>query len=147
MKPRELYERKPESVSNDLKILKGCYYDHIFELNLEDGLIEQIDNNEKIQIKYYKYHSFDSRRIWSLASVWFDGSPVMIIQNAGREGDDHHAKFVTDEIKYIEMLQYINELLPKHTYNVKDFYGEDQDIPNLTNFYGNELDGYFEYHW
>ncbi len=140
MTPAELYLRTPEEESKDLSILKGYRYDHLPETG-EPGC--SFEGNERVTIKYYKLFNFDGRRFWCLASVWFDDLPFMIIQNAGREGDDWHQRFVTNHQLYAQAIMYLRSFV---TIIAEGFpiTPLDQDIPELTSFYGNSLDGYFE---
>lgn len=149
MKPQELYDRKPEDVHNDINILFGCYYNHVPEILDFYGYInhEEIEN-PRIEIRIIKEFWFDSRRFWRLATVWFDNKPVMVIRNAGREGDDHASRFVTDIILYREMVAYIQTIIPiSFTEKIEDEVTPDTDIIELETFYGNTLDGYFERHY
>lgn len=147
MKPQDLYQRIPESSDHNLFHLKGFYYNHLPEIQFDfpwvDG--QQADPGKRVAIHYYKNFCFDGRRVWILASVFFDGEPVMITQNAGREGDDHAARFVTDKDRYRQMIIYLNTLNPMISEEEnKDFVEINQDIVGLDEFYGNKLDGYFE---
>jgi len=139
MTPNQLYQRAPVKTDHYIKQLKGTYYDHIPEIN---GDLPFIDMARKIEVRYYKDFTFDVRRYWLLASIWFEGKPVMIIQNAGREGDDHAASFITDMEQYQAMIGHL-ATLQKHD-DIKDRTTDpDTDVPNLTSFYDNELEGYF----
>lgn len=157
MKPTELYQREPEKVIKPFDVARdhfdygdyfiGCYYNHLPELTFDRYEACHVDASDKVEIKVYKDFRFDSRRFWRLCSVWFDGEPVMIIQNAGREGDDHARRIITDRHRYMQMVDHINSLV-----RIKVFYDElnrdiiepDSDVPDLIKFYGNTLDGYFE---
>lgn len=155
MTPATLYERKPESMDHAVGILNGFYYNHVPEL-AGDTLPDE-DPNKRVQIRYYQNFNFDGRRFWRLASVWYatkdskdsndcDWKPFMIIQNAGREGDDHHKRFVTDAALYEEAARYLKTIvLFRECSDLdKDVVDPLVDVPKLTEFYGNELDGYFE---
>lgn len=145
MKPKELYARAPESVDHGLGILHGFYYNHVPEL--EHDILPAEDPHQRVAVRYYKNFNFDHRRFWALAAVCFDGLPFMIIQNAGREGDDHAERFVTDEGTYWAAMRYLKTiaLVPEHHVDrAKDVVDPDVDIKGLTDFYGNSLDGYFE---
>src|SRR6185369_14813929 len=96
MKPSDLYARDAEDTWKDLSVLMGCYYKHLPELEQVWDRLD-LEKNEKVQIKVYRY-------------VDYDGRPVMIIRNAGREGDDHHSRFITDGGRYFEMLKYLSTL-------------------------------------
>lgn len=146
MKPEELYKRIPERIDNDVSQLHGCYYNHIPEID-ELNCGEYFNNkNTRVAIHYYKDHCFDGRRVWILAAIKFDDVFVMITQNAGREGDDSSARFITNKPKYDEMINYLKTLLllPKEDVSSDVVYEEDSDISSLTTFYGNTLDGDFE---
>ena len=127
MKPQELYDRKPESVSNDFNYLFGFYYNFIPEIQDYYGYInpEEIDN-PRIEVKIIKYFDFDGRRFWQLATVWFA------------------SRFVTDEEGYKEMVKYVKTLLPVEVNEVEDLVDPNEDIKDLETFYDNSLDGHFE---
>lgn len=141
MKPADLYKRTPEKTGHEIGILKGCYYDHVPEIPFE---LPFEDKTKKVKILYYKDFDFDGRRFWRLAGVYFDDRPVMIIQNAGREGDDHRKRFITDQTAYLDMLRHIMTLGEPSKHEVPDIVDPETDIAGLDDFYGNRLDGYFE---
>jgi len=143
--PNELYAMTPESTNNGVHILQGYSYDHVPELGENvNGQLYHIET-DRIEIRFLKDWSLDGRRIWRLATVWFDNKPVMIIQNAGREGDDHAARFVTDANGLKEMCVHVKELFAQNApEELIETVNPDGDIDGLTEFYGNRLDGYFE---
>ena len=153
MTPEELYGMTPELVDHDLDILKwdGSHHNHVPELQFEEKL-PFTDPNKRISIKYYKKFQFDQRRYWALASVWFkhswlEDSPFMIIQNAGREGDDHSERFITHMGIYELAIAYLRSICTiSFDESTKRIVSALDDIPNLTKFYGDELGGYFERH-
>lgn len=142
MTPNQFYQRTPTKTDHDLTVLKGFDFDHVPEIKSE---LPFTDPNQKVEIRYLKDFNFDSRRFWRLASVWFSGKPVMIIQNAGREGDDYSASFITDGWQYRVMIGYL-ATLQKHDKIEDRAIDPDIDVPNLTSFYGYELEGYFSPH-
>jgi hypothetical protein len=145
MKPQELYDREPEKVDGDFNYLFGHYYNFMPEITDFYGWVdyEKIEN-PRIEIKILKDFDFDGRRFWKLATVWFDGKPIMITRNAGREGDDHATRFVTDEKRYKKMVEYVKTLLPVEFTEVEDVVDANKNIKDLETFYGNTLDGFFE---
>lgn len=144
MKPSELYARVPEEISYDLYGLLDGYSNHIPEVaDIVSFDHEENERTKRVQVCYYKNFMFDCRRFWSLGGVFFDGKPVMIIQNAGREGTDFHGRFVTDREQYFEMVKYILTLIDPEKQGDPDVYPVDEDIEGLDEFYGNKLDGYF----
>lgn len=144
MKPVELYKRTPESISYDINILKGCYYNHIPELEFLYICEDSLKKNNRVSIRIYKDFNFDGRRFWRLASVYFDNKPCMIIQNAGREGDDHSDRFITDKNLYMEMINFIGTLISPNIGEIEISFNEDDDIKGLDEFYGNKLGGEFK---
>jgi hypothetical protein len=141
----ELYSRQSVSETFSLGTLKGCYYDHIQECDItDDGILYSVEQT-RVKIKYLKRHNFDFRRAWELATVWFDDKPIMVIQNAGREGDDHAKRFITDKDGFVSMCEFIKSICATPvTPPADDVYDPSSDLSNLTSFYGNALDGYFE---
>jgi len=134
-----LYAYPSESETTKLDVLRGCYFDHIKECELyENSQLTKVVQ-ERVRIKFLKDHNFDFRRIWRLATVWFDDKPVMVIQNAGREGDDHRTRFITDVSRFNDMCDYIKALCVTKCSVYTDVVDADSDIENLTYFYGYDL--------
>lgn len=142
MKPSDLYQREPESTSYEVGRLNGMYYHHVPEL--EFNILPSEDPNQRVELKFYKNFNFDYRRIWALASVWFDGKPFMIVQNAGKEGDSYARRFITDEATYREASKYLASIVLFADKSIEDVVDAETDIPNLASFYQHTLDGYFE---
>jgi hypothetical protein len=149
MTPNDLYSRMPVSVDVGIGNLFGCYFNHIAEI---DSMVAGdydykygVDHSmfTLVEVRDVFYYNFDGRRFWRLATVWFKNEPVMVIQNAGREGDDHHERFITNADAYKAMLSYIVSLLPVSETTVTAV-DPSQDIPNLDSFYDHTLGGYFE---
>lgn len=150
MTPKELLAREPESIENDFAYLVGFRYNFVPEaLDQPDQLVET--TSERIEIRIFKHFDFDQRRFWRLAAVYFDGKPVMITQNAGREGDDHAHRYLLDEPVYRELIGYLAsrprkpqpytgiEVDKKHSMATMD-----EDLGDkLTTFYGDNLDRAF----
>ena len=149
MKPSELYAREPEKIINliepdcDYSYISGCYYNHIPEI-----ADDRFRPSTRIKVRIYKDFNFDGRRFWRIASIWIDDIAVMIVRNAGREGDDFYDRFITNQEAYGEMVSHLSELRIPDEHDLKELVDKDADIPNLTDFYGNDLDGHFErYHF
>ncbi len=142
--PQELYDAKPESVSNELRTLFGSYYNHVEESGLQGGDILWDKTSDRVEIRCLKDFSFDSRRFWRLATVWFDKRPVMVIQNAGREGDDHRRRIITDEDGFIGLCMHLITLRTPKVRPTSVVVLPTDEVEGLTEFYGNSLDGLFE---
>lgn len=91
------------------------------------------DLNKKVEVRTIDGKQFDDRRYLRLATVWFEGKPFGVIQNAGREGRDHVQAFWTDADIYTEAMLYLyalnlEEEPPKLT-------SLEFDHPELVEFY------------
>lgn len=140
MTPNELYKMESLRTETDIAPLFGCYFNHMPEIVDDYWRIAATEvKNERLEIRYYKDHSYDGRRIWRLASVWFDNKPFMVIQNAGREGDDHAARFITDVGLYKQAATYVKSIVPPDFKELPDVVSADEDVPTLTEFYGDSL--------
>ena len=141
----ELYERVPQEETKDLWLMFGCYFNHFNELVPDTGYVDQscFKSQTRITVKILKHFDFDGRRFWNMSTVWLDEKPFMITHNAGREGDDSVARFITDKDVFIKAIDYLKTFMPVEQSTI------DEDVidPNnlvQTDFYGNHLDGYFE---
>lgn len=157
MKPTDLYARLPEKVVQpfaegaehgpeyQMRYFIGSSYNHIGD-DIDVWSLAGINISTRIEVRVYKDFNFDGRRFWRLASVWFDNTPVMILQNAGREGDDYVGRIITDDQYFTYMMRHIRSLFRYSADSefVGDVHDPDEDYPALDNFYGNNLDGYFE---
>ena len=157
MNARDLLKLPRETIV-DISILKGCYYCHVPEIAdlwpsdwygygcCPDSAFS---STARVRIGFVKLQHTDARRFWALGVVLFDDKPVMIIQNAGREGDDHAKRFLLDPGTYRDMLCYLAGAFAAlktsktcSSLEVKrdDLLGMDEDRADLTDFYGNNLE-------
>lgn len=144
MTPLEIYQLDSQYETNDLGMLEGCYYGHLYEASAYFNA-DEYHENEDVVIKVIKEFDFDGRRYWRLATVWFQGTPIMIIQNAGREGDDWSKRFVTcSPSVFNDLVSYVNSLAKAEDVEAIPIYDLDWDSKELTSFYGNQLNGVFE---
>lgn len=147
MKISELLQRTPEKVSRDLSYLFGstCFVpealDHAGYVAVD---LVPPGESDRIEVRVFKEHNFDYRRIWRLAAVYLDGEPVMVIQNAGREGDDYARRFIVDRERYYQLVQAIQMIPRSRKEEMEDLYSMEDDIEKLTTFYGASLD---QGHW
>ncbi len=150
MLPNELYERVPESEYSGPEAVKEyilMFSSHIPELG-DLAWTPPIGRCERVTIKVYKDFDFDGRRFWRLASVWLDDKPVMIIRNAGREGDDFSDRIVTNKTQYACLIAYLISQFAPDPANDLVVVDPTVDIPSLDEFYNNSLNGHFErYSW
>lgn len=153
MTPNELYSREPQRVELLIKplhneegvgmlssYLSGCYYNHIPEISQYD----RFRLTDRAQVRIHKFFDFDGRRIWSLSSMWLDGKPFMIMQNAGREGDDHAQRFITDISAYTELVSLLHSLRIPDDAEVENVIDPEENRNDIDTFYGYSLDDKFE---
>ncbi len=135
---RALYDAEPQEILTGNLVfheLTGCYFSHAPELSQTSHLDEHTPN-ERVSVRVVHRTTFDHRRYWQLATVWLDESPFMVIQNAGREGDDHYARFITDLDTYGEAVRYLLSLAPVAPADVVD---PDEPRDDLDRFYGDSI--------
>lgn len=149
MNIEQLYDVIPKEVSYTLGYLENSAMWNSLLPEIEDTsnlwLIPE-GANTKVEIRTIHEHQVDSRRYWLLRSIWFEDKPVMIAQNAGREGDDHIKTFITDKERYMSMIGYIEGLIKEQDHSFdQPIYDTRTDMPELTKFYGGEYfaDGTF----
>jgi hypothetical protein len=138
---KDLYDFKEFTITWELYPL----INHVDESSLSDYNCYDIpvENNTRIEIRVIKDFSYDGRRCWRLHTVWFDGQPVMVIQNAGKEGVDYVNRCITNGVLFLSMCNYINGLLQLDPQTVVIEDANDKTL-DLGNFYGQDLDGYFK---
>lgn len=139
MTPNDLYNTPSQSDSTDLEQLVGWGESPFLP---ELGYIElpEEHNNQAIIIKTYANECSDGIRVWVLRSVWYKGYPIMITQQAGRDGKDYKKRFITNKQLYNEMLQYIQSLAPpKLDPDSEDLVEPDFAGYSVDQFYGGDL--------
>lgn len=136
--PNDLY-KLPAEKHGPLSYLVSTEHTFIPEIGGWSPDIEKA-TSERVRIDILKEVNIDARRIWRLSTVWFDGEPVMILQNAGREGDDHYSRLVTDAGRYQKMISHLRQLLPWMPPPAMDEDGKVDEITELTSFYNHYLD-------
>lgn len=106
---------------------------------------------ERVEIRLVRDHNFDSKCVWVLGTVWFDSLPVMVFQRAGRYGESHRERFITDTPRFVEMCKYLTAFLYdlKITEKALKLTSINQDEPrsDLDNFDSYSLDGHFDYYY
>lgn len=154
MTPSDVFALPSIRETHQVNCLCGFWYNHLPEI--DEVVWQTIHGNkgclgdfegyegaaqsERITIKEHGFYTYDHRRIWRVASVWLDDRPVMIIRNAGREGDDHKARWVVDEEAYAGLLKEVVSLANPHPQKNEDFVDRNKDIGDVFDFYGHKID-------
>jgi len=134
MKPSDIYNRPVKSASKDIY--------HLLSKHLQEVSWDVDDEkNTEIEIRNHIYVCIDYRRFVSINSVWFQGKPVMIYRDAGREGEDKTDRFITDKNLFLEMIKYLISL------RKEEFFDEhiavidpEKDCSELDKFYNYSFD-------
>lgn len=77
-----------------------------FDIRDED-LLQRLDNQGRMQVKLVGHDNGDGYRYATLATIWYNGCPVMIVQEAGRGGRDHQRRWITDVLEYKALCIYL----------------------------------------
>jgi hypothetical protein len=104
-----------------------------------DESLEQLEEDKRLVLKELLNKNYDGERIAVMYSIWFDGRPVAVVQNAGRSGRDHAARWVTDTDAYAALLAYLLTFSrPNDTRDITDpnveLYEEE-----ICHFYGTDF--------
>lgn len=99
-----------------------------------------------VELREYGYFYTDTRRFWRLSALWAQTSPLFdfqmaaIIQQAGREGDDHFRIYIIDDSLVKVAVRHIFAAAPCPPINVPDYprLKPTQDAP-IDSFYGDRL--------
>jgi hypothetical protein len=105
---------------------------------VQGNLEEFQDPNGYIHMRIHEERCEDGERVWVLGSLWFGMTPVMVFQRAGRGGRDYKRRFITHEVTFRQMITYINNRLASDR-SLPDLIDPNEDLPQLTSFYGEEL--------
>lgn len=152
MKASELFHMEPLSTTMNLSFLVGCYYNHVPEVldyPMEignDGL--EWERNTAVMARTVAEKNV-GHRVWRMDAIVMDGEPVMVTQNAGRDGDDFFRRFIVNPGKYAEMVGYLGSLVPIKfgTEFETVLLDADEERADLDNFYGYSLQNYMrDYH-
>lgn len=139
----ELYEMTPVSSCNHIGELCGFYYDHLPEVHNLEEVDRYSVSSDRISVKTIKDICYDGERVWQLRSVWFDGTPFMVVQNAGRGGDDHSERFITNTEVFEKFIGIVNtlvmELLDKPQFKPCKAIDPCVKLKELTHFYSDYL--------
>ncbi len=142
----ELYKLEPIDISTGVYETDLCYIqEHLYEF--DRNLPYDLNTSSlDFEIKVIKDHCYDGRRTWTLKTVWYGGCPFMIVQNAGREGDDHQDRFITNKDVYIKFVLAIQALLVTTEEHISDVIDPNEPWNDLDRFYGQSLSETFEYY-
>jgi hypothetical protein len=115
--------------------LSGCM--HVFfegtSVNFDD--IPE-DANTRVTTRTILDPYIDGHRIFTMATIWFDGFPIGVVQRAGRGGRDAQGVFVTDAEYYVEAATYLMSLQVPEANTPREVHDPTVPLRNLNHFYG-----------
>lgn len=108
--------------------------------------LEAMQAEGRLQVRELVNPYIDGYRIAQMHTLWLDGHPVLIVQDAGRGGDDHHKRWVTDGPRYFEMLAYLLSKLAVEN-EAHDITDPEAEVYEETvfSFYGKDFGEQFGY--
>lgn len=75
---------------------------------LDTAVVDAMEAEGRLQVRELINDNIgDGYRMAQMSTVWFDGEPVFIVQNAGRSGRDHFKRWVTNSEKYVALVAYL----------------------------------------
>lgn len=112
------------------------------ENTLTYSTLSTIVAEQKLQVNQIFYACEDGERTVEMYSVYYHGNPIMIVQQAGRGGEDFFRRFVTDATGYREMMDYLRHAFNKTT---SDCFSPDSPfyIDDLLTIYGKDVSSQF----
>lgn len=131
MTPNELYAMVPVGTTRSTKMLAAFHYTHVPEAGVQPRLC---DNDPRVEIRILGHLAIGKirkRKMWRLATVWFDGQPVMVIQNGGRKGF-HAKRFITDITLFEKLIVHLTAPYALPFGNVAAC----EDVPGIAEFAG-----------
>lgn len=102
-----------------------------------------IPEDSPVEIKIHKNPYIDGTRSWLLVSLWWEGNPVAVGQEAGRAGRDFRKLFVTNRDGFAKLAGHLNALRVMSDGEFEEI-DPDADHEGLTNFHGDRLEYFNE---
>jgi hypothetical protein len=101
--PAELYTLKPVQTDYDTYTV----LDYVDSIDRYDFEANKADAEKRLEI-----HRLAWENEWMLATVWFDGKPVMVIGYSGKDGEEKD-KWITDGAVYADMVAWLYTFVEK----------------------------------
>lgn len=137
--PAELYNLRPSLTDTCATHVIEMHIPEVDRFRLDHSAIE---DGKLFETRMLVSHSFDGRRTWELATVWFDGRPVMVVNSSGRDGDEYHERWITDGEQYGKLVTWLNTFT-EHG-EVTGYVKPDTVIPAMTEFYGSTIHDFYD---
>lgn len=134
---KDIYALKPTKITHTLYEVNR-HFPNVDFYNIEE------ETSTRLEIRYYADECFDGERGWSMFSLYFDGKPFMLCQEAGRGNQDFTNQHISDRATYDEFVAYLHSLYAPDPKQDEDIVGLDEDLPCLTEFYNHQLSDFYD---
>lgn len=145
MKISKIFELPSQELKLEDWVLRGDWFPELPDPHrLESSEVLAVLAAEgRLAVKQLVYLYVDGSRDASMHTLWFDGTPVAIVQNAGRSGRDHQRRWVTNGPVFLALEQYlVSKMLSDEDLDVVDPESEVYEEEFLC-FYGNDFTAQF----
>lgn len=105
----------------------------VFDFPVSD-LWKKMEEDKRVEVRYYVYHCSDGNRGWYLKGLFFDNRPVLLYQSAGRGGRDFSRCFMISYQAFLDLQSYVQGLREPREEHREVPLDEERD--DLTSFYG-----------
>jgi hypothetical protein len=135
--PAELYALKPEP----LDILwqdEDAVRRHVPEVDADELDFEAMRVTERFE---YRPLAHSPNWGWQIGTVWFDESPVMVVNTSGDDSENRE-RWITDGAAFLEMVTFLRTFVSQH--EVTGYVKADTVIPAMTEFFGATIHDYYD---
>lgn len=140
--PKELYALKPISIDYDLYLFLQIHVPEVFTWDVD---LKAAEAEKRIEVRTLADECSDGRRTWTLQTIWFMRNddinvPVMVVNSSGRDGDEYHGRWVTNQQRFAAMLGFLRGFARDES----DIVSDDKIIPEMTEFYGATIHDFYD---
>lgn len=146
MKLKTVYTLPATHVALTDWVLRDDWFLEIPDVNNRiSDVLEELEKEGRLKVKCLVDVYIDYRRYAAMHTVWFDELPVFVVQNAGREGNDHFNRWVTDLPRYVQLLNYLQSKIPLEGYSEAVDPEKEVFPEEIFYFYGTDFSGQLGY--
>jgi hypothetical protein len=138
--PAELYALKPTNVTHDSYHTVSVHLPEVDVYNID---LDAVGETKRFETRTLVDYDYDGRRGWTLQTVWYDGKPVMVVNSSGRDGEEYHDRWITDNQAFGDMIGFLRSY-GKDDHPPSDFAKASDVIPAMTEFYGHTIHDYYD---
>jgi hypothetical protein len=115
---------------------------HLPEIDSYELDFDGVEAGQKMETRTIVDKDFDGRRGWTLQTVWFESSPVMVVNSSGRDGDEYHERWITDVIQFSKLLTWLQRFIPRT--EITGYVNLEAVIPAMTEFYSHSIHDFYD---